>query len=104
MTDTKKLAIWWVTQADCEAIGEAPVLPDYLKTEYASRLGRAGRGRLWVPDEIELQQVAVPKCVVYEGKSATGNDTHGGIVLWKEDVEKVRPFGGIISDTNGNVL
>lgn len=99
MTEKSTLAVWWVNQADCEAIGDSPNLPDYLKPEYNSRLGRAGRGRLWVPEEIELKQVEVPKSVVCEG-----DDTHGGIVILREDLETIRPLGGILSDCDGNVL
>jgi len=43
--------IWWLSQADCTAIGEELPgrFPDYLQSEYRSRFGRPGRGRLWVP-------------------------------------------------------
>ena len=43
------LAIWWLSQHDCEAIGDWPAvadLPPYLVRQYESRRGRPGRGRL----------------------------------------------------------
>jgi hypothetical protein len=89
MTKTALLAVWWVNQADCEKIDEGLIPEPYIRTEYESRLGRAGRGRLWVPEEIECRQVEVPKTIVCEG-----NDTHGGIVIFKKDMEKVRSLGG----------
>lgn len=99
MTEKSLIAVWWVNQADCEAIDEGRISEGYIREEYSSRLGRAGRGRLWVPDGIKVQKVEVPKTVVYEGQ-----DTHGGIVIFKADVEKVRPLGGILSDADGNLL
>ena len=99
MTDTNLLAVWWVNQSDCESINEDNINVSYIRKEYDSRNGRAGRGRLWVPKQIKLQQVELPSTVVFEG-----NDTHGGIVIFKEDVESIRNFGGIISDTAGNLL
>jgi hypothetical protein len=99
MTEKALLAVWWVNQADCDKIDEGLIPEPYIRTEYESRLGRAGRGRLWVPEEIDLNKVEVPKTVVYEN-----GDTHGGIVIFKADVEKVRGLGGILSDCDGNVL
>jgi hypothetical protein len=99
MTEKSLIAVWWVNQADCEAIDETRITEEYIHEEYQSRLGRNGRGRLWVPKGIQVQQVEVPKTVVYEGQ-----DTHGGIVIFKADVEKVRSLGGILSDADGNIL
>jgi hypothetical protein len=47
--------IWWTTQSDCEFIvalceTEKPMLaewPTWLRDQFASRVGRSGRGRLW---------------------------------------------------------
>lgn len=48
--------IWWTDQDECEAAPEAGIerLPDYLRSEFRSRLGRPGRGRLWVAPHIPL--------------------------------------------------
>ena len=99
MTDTNLLAVWWVNQSDCESINEENIKPSYIRKEYESRCGRAGRGRLWVPKEIKVKQVELPSTVAFEG-----SDSHGGIVIFKEDIESIRSFGGIISDTAGNLL
>lgn len=45
--------IWWTNQSDCERIVPLDTWPVYLGKEYSSRLGRNGRGRLWVADEVE---------------------------------------------------
>ena len=99
VSDQSKIAVWWVNQADCESINDEQVPSGYIRKEYESRLGRAGRGRLWVPNNISCQQVEVPSSVCSDGQ-----DTHGGIVILKEDIEKVRPLGGILSDAQGNIL
>ena len=52
-----------------------------------------------MPEEIELKHVKVPETVV-----VCGRDTHGGIAIFKKDIEKVRSLGGIFSDVDGNVL
>ena len=99
VSDKTRIAVWWVNQADCEKIDSEQISEKYIRGEYDSRYGRAGRGRLWVPNTIECRQVEVPKEVCYDGP-----DTHGGIVILKEDIEKVRPLGGIFSDVDGNLL
>ena len=49
--------IWWTNQSDVERVeylgldGQLGHWQKYLKDEFASRNGRAGRGRLWMPDE-----------------------------------------------------
>lgn len=46
-----KYLIWWTNQSDCERITPLDTWPTWLYDEYQSRLGRPGRGRLWVSDE-----------------------------------------------------
>lgn len=49
-----KYLIWWTSQHDCERIQPLAVgWPTYLREEYASRVGRPGRGRLWVHESFE---------------------------------------------------
>lgn len=99
MTDKSLLAVWWLNQADMESIDESKVPQGYIRKEYDSRYGRAGRGRLWTEKVTQVDCVEVPKEVCYDGQ-----DTHGGLVILKEDIEKVRPLGGIISDAQGRIL
>jgi hypothetical protein len=54
MMDLTKLAVWWLTQADYEAMGAIPEhLPTYIQDEVRSLNGRPGRGRLWVSPTFE---------------------------------------------------
>lgn len=46
---TEKFLIWWTNQNDCERITPLDSWPTWLYDEFRSRCGRAGRGRLWVP-------------------------------------------------------
>ncbi len=59
------LLIWWTGQEECEAIyalheedDENRVLPatvpEYIRLEFRSRYGRAGRGRLWCDGQFSL--------------------------------------------------
>jgi hypothetical protein len=51
--------IWWLNQRECESIGEElpKEFPRYLRSQYSSRYGRAGRGRLWA--DAQFGDVAV---------------------------------------------
>jgi hypothetical protein len=94
-----KYAIWWLSQAACEEI--EPIideigLPDYIRAEFQSRLGRAGRGRLWVADGIDLSEIewqAEKPAAKLAGKC-------GGIVIRSEDVGRVLGLPGFVTDTD----
>lgn len=99
-------AIWWTTQAECEHIarhfdpsGDLPLpemVPEYVRREFASRVGRNGRGRLWVPD---LPDAPVRAQFDEEVGSALQSHcaTAGGIVLRAEHVERLRHLPGIVT-------
>ena len=64
-----RLLIWWTPDGVAsEMIGENPNwarypgVPDYVKQEYDSRVGRAGKGRLWVPPGIDLESIPEDEC------------------------------------------
>ncbi len=92
--------IWWLDQAACElavALGAANAdWPDYIKSEFKSRYGRAGRGRLWVPlgfkdfKDIDWQSED-PASI------AVGADC-GGIVIHHSDVYHVLSWPGFVTD------
>lgn len=98
-----KYLIWWTSQEDCERVeffGLADLLndwPPYLRTEFASRNGRSGRGRLWVsgrlkdaPSEVSVAwSNAVAGCAA--AKSA------GGIVIKAEDVTHIQFLPGFVT-------
>lgn len=114
------LLIWWLSQADCEAlensfylvelIGEdgdveeyrIDGLPPYVNEQFFSRVGRAGRGRLWVADALGL---APHFAIAWDDATTTGArklgfDSYGGIVLRAEDKAAVIALPGFVTDTN----
>jgi len=93
--------VWWVNQVDCEAIGEKlnqalPTAPVYLQTQYISRYGRGGRGRLWISPLLNLpSDVAIdPWPSTPLGEVLAGD--YGGIVIKAEDAPWALP--GVITD------
>ena len=97
---TEDILIWWLDQGASEEVDDDYLenLPDYIASEVSSRLGRAGRGRLWVPTEIDCEEInwddKNPVCELISLKSA------GGIVFYKKDFEKVMLLPGFITDVN----
>ena len=100
-TDVNSLAIWWLSQADCEAIAvdehapEGELLPQYLKDEFNSRYGRPGRGRLWIPEGIDGFDVSWPEPETPIAKIC-GNC--GGIVFWRKDMDALSILPGLVTD------
>jgi hypothetical protein len=92
----KELLIWWTNQADAERITKEQIeaLPEYIQSEFDSRVGRAGRGRLWVHESIDLSGIE------WNEKSPFSNYCleSGGIVFRKEDLLKVRDLPGQCTD------
>lgn len=95
--------IWWLDQRACELIQERkllPKLPDYLFGEYRSRLGRPGRGRLWIASEIPIKEIEWD-----ESKPAARiADSYGGIVIRGSDAALVFPLPGFLTDLEMNFI
>lgn len=98
--------IWWTNQNDAEDVDlmKDMVWPDYLKIEHKSRLGRNGRGRLWVSnswgDISSLRVVWDDTQLIFR---ITGRH-YGGIVFDRNDVEYLKILPGFITDMNMNVI
>lgn len=98
-----KRIIWWLSQRECESIGDELPEPvaDYIRAEYISRLGRPGGGRLWVNDAyVCLAPDEVISVDPWPG-TALGEYLQrdfGGIVLWDRDAEALRQYPGIFTD------
>ncbi len=96
---TNGYLIWWTNQADCEAVIAKDAYhlewPDYLRNEFGSRLGRNGRGRLWTPHGIPLEEVPWddnwPLC-------RAAKDC-GGVVIHAKDRHLVQSLPGFLTDT-----
>jgi hypothetical protein len=102
ITDKNELAVWWLNQWDYEngielEDGKLDIfgLPEYLQDEVRSRQGRPGRGRLWVPDGIEIQDIPWPE---KETPLTRHLGKCGGIVFWRRDLPIVKEFPGVVTD------
>jgi len=89
--------VWWLTQKDYVPYPEPhgchpPTIPAYAWEQRRARYGRAGRGRLWVPEHIEVQCMPVeaddPRWAPLLDRDA------GGIVIEAKDAEACARWGG----------
>ncbi len=97
---TKNILIWWLDQEETKKVYKNKLLnlPTYIVEGIDSRFGRAGRGRLWVPKEIECETInwkdGTPICKLISLSSA------GGIVFHSYDFDKVKHLPGFVTDIN----
>jgi hypothetical protein len=97
------LVIWWTSNAEADLIGEDPEtvkgFPLYLRDQFQSRLGRNGRGRLWIPPQFSQEIKGIPWP---EGKDETPLVRYcakaAGIVLDVHDVPVLLGFPGVVTD------
>lgn len=99
------LLIWWTDQSACEEAGKTMAsrgLPKCVKNEFYSRSGRNGRGRLWVPEGIDLHEIDWPKKET--PLSEFLGENCGGIVFHAKDFRKMKELPGIVTDCSFNIL
>lgn len=96
------ILIWWTDQIACEVIGDrlSDTVPDYIRREYRSRLGRAGRGRLWVDNR--FGDVGIPWDT--SKPAARLSESRGGIVIARDDAPHVFGLPGYLTDCKLNIL
>lgn len=101
-TDRTDLLIWWLSQDECEAIGDelADSVPDYIRKEYRSRLGRNGRGRLWSDEQ--FGDVGIPWDTTKPVSRLA--DKRGGIVINLGDGPHVFGLPGFLTDLRLNFV
>lgn len=92
--------IWWTSQEEAEKAWEhqetflAAGFPDYIEREFKSRMGRAGRGRLWVADEIPIKEIDWDE----KKPAARLASQRAGIVIRAEDKDFVFDAPGFLTD------
>lgn len=101
--DLSQYLIWWTDEADSHRLYELhgrdiPDLPAYIVSEFMNRLGRAGRGRLWVPDNIPVEEIEWHEEKAYSEYA----DRSGGIVFHRRDHQIVAGLPGHITDLEMN--
>lgn len=104
MSDKQDFVIWWLSQASCTAIDSACYLfpwPAYLRSEFQSRIGRSGRGRLWIPKGIDLEEIPWPNPETDVSRRA---NQCGGIVMWRRDLAHVHDLPGFVTDLDMNEI
>lgn len=81
---------------------------EYLNSEYSSREGRAGRGRLWISNVVRNKYPEVNNGIVPWPENAISrliNDLDfGGIVVLPEDLEYVKTLPGFVTDMQLNMM
>lgn len=102
MSEPQELVIWWLDQEATETIGAASYYfgwPAYIRDEFHSRMGRNGRGRLWVADGITLEEILWPDTPTAECAGECG-----GIVIHRADLHHIHGLPGFVTDTAMNEI
>ncbi len=90
--------IWWTNQEDAERahalVKECGAeLPEYIDAQLCGRMGRDGRGRLWVASAFAVTEVAwdasSPVCQMASHAA--------GVVILESDAPVVAPLPGFIT-------
>ena len=97
--DKDEYLIWWLDQFEAERLYDLLDqidLPEYIKVEVRSRYGRSGRGRLWVPRHIDLQEI------LWDDDKVTAKlaSKCGGIVFEPKHYDYISILPGFITDLN----
>ena len=96
--------IWWLNQSQTESVLQMEIvknLPEYIQKQLENRHGRAGRGRLWVADELGHVQVD-PWTDTPLSKDLRSD--FGGIAFRSKDYYILKNLPGIITDTKLNKI
>lgn len=91
--------VWWLSQSDYYDLSDEirSNLPPYIAEEVSSREGRAGRGRLWIPQSIDLKEIDWSDDH-YNARRIIANSA-GGIVFRLKDFDKIKNLPGFVTDT-----
>ena len=104
-----KFYVWWTDQEESTAVHQNEALintfPEYLRTQLGSRVGRAGRGRLWADREVIPDGIGIDP---WPEKSPVAkwinHACSGGIVIRLWDFGLVRHLPGFVTDLGLNLI
>ncbi len=96
-----ELFVWWLMPSDYQGFEphqeRNPLLiPDYAWEQFCSLCGRAGRGRLWVPDHIKIDRLPIDA----DDDKWKDNPVFlasGGIVIEARHADDCARWGGLIT-------
>lgn len=90
-----KPLIWWLSQAEMEIIGnELPfIFPKYLRDQYRSSWGRAGRGRLWINEQFGAIEFPWPETAITQWLEQCS-----GVVIHFDDRKFLKDLPGLLTD------
>lgn len=100
MNKDHRYLIWWTSQEDCERIAPLDTWPTWLYDEFNSRMGRPGRGRLWVPESIDRIGDVPQGVTVWDDVNnwlCKAANNAGGIVIPASEVHHVQFMPGFVS-------
>lgn len=103
----EKFCIWWTSSDDAKRVAKLASgnkWPHYLRVEFGSRYGRAGRGRLWLNDELKEEGAPSDVPFVAGSKVADMASEAGGIIIRVEDLCHVAALPGFVTTIYMRVL
>lgn len=111
-TDLPHHIIWWLNQSDAERIGYLIELdyvkswPQYLKDQFESMSGRAGRGRLWVAVELDSDATPPPDNAQFSKDNPVCRMAAdcGGIAVRSADIRHILRLPGFVTTFNMSLL
>ena len=110
-TSPDRYAIWWTNQDDAAWIYKTTLssqwsrLPLYIQTEFTSRLGRAGRGRLWINNDEFPNITGLSNWdTTTEAARWIAKSSHAGIWLHRTDARWVLAEAGFVTDLDLNMI
>ncbi|MNC35316.1 hypothetical protein D3C87_1111250 [compost metagenome] len=97
------LYIWWTNQRDTERAdaSDRTNWPAELEDELRSRMGRNGRGSLWIPTQWDWADLGIEWQESHPMFIALGNH-YGGIVFRREYLPLFKDLTGLITDFDMN--
>lgn len=104
-------AVWWTNEFDCNMVfsvagaEDAPTMaPEYVRKEFRFRNGRAGRGRLFIPEGLPKVEIDWDESRAICHRLAEYPHSYGGIVMHMSDVPAIIHLPGLFTDLRLNVI